>query len=215
MNEDYTLTTFAEPITALADDPQLPPDEMKRRLQAPADELLEAHNALAGVVHGITEATYPDTVTEDMLADVLSEKINSKAEQAALTAEQTAREDADDALDTRLTTVETQKCEVYFGSYTGNGAEERTINIGFTPKAILTSSTTDRDGGNEFYDGLALPGKPVKYSTAMCLPLWKTVFPSAITAMQNVLTKTAQNTITLHLSKQKIREIIPADFFQS
>ena len=147
MNEDYTLTTFAEPITALADDPQLPPDEMKRRLQAPADELRQAHNALARTVKGITDATYPDTVTRAMLTQDVRDELDGKADaddvtavSAAVTAEQSARTADDNALDTRLDTVETAlltKCEVYSGSYTGNGAGERFINIGFTPDALL------------------------------------------------------------------------------
>ena len=158
MNEDFTLTTFAEPIIDLADEPQLPADEMKRRLQAPADELREAHNALAQTVHGITEATYPDTVTESMLTDELAAKINGKA-------------DADDvtALDDRLDTVETalpQKVECYFGTYTGNGASSRTISLGFTPKAVLVMEV---DGficlhynGQYSSGGLATASQPVE-----------------------------------------------------
>lgn len=141
MNEDYTLTTFAEPITALADDPQLPPDEMKRRLQAPADELLEAHNALARTVKGITDATYPDTVTRAMLTQDVRDELDGKAAQAALTAEQTARESADDALDTRLETAEnalSTKCEVYFGTYNpSSGQQTDQINLGFQPKGLI------------------------------------------------------------------------------
>ena len=159
MNEDFTLTTFAEPITDLADEPQLPADEMKRRLQAPADELRQAHNALAQTVHGITEATYPDTVTEAMLTNELAAKINGKA-------------DADDvtALDDRLDTVETAlptKCEVYAGQYVGNSDESQTIDLGFQPKAVLVTDTAgtmhyEHTAGNHTYTGgLALPNAPV------------------------------------------------------
>ena len=161
MNEDFTLTTFAEPITNLADEPQLPADEMKRRLQAPADELRQAHNALAQTVHGITEATYPDTVTEAMLIDELAAKINGKAEQTALTAEATAREAADDALDTELA----KKCEVYAGTYTGDGTASRTISLGFTPKAVLVMNTNGQTTDSYRYSGgLAVTGQPCVFS---------------------------------------------------
>ena len=154
MNEDYTLTAFAEPITALADDPQLPPDEMKRRLQAPADELLEAHNALARTVKGITDATYPDTVTEDMLTDELAAKINNKAAAADVT-----------ALDTRVDALEDalpEKCEMFYGSYTGTGQNGQMITLGFQPKSVLVidpvtdTSTTDRLN----FCGLGILGNP-------------------------------------------------------
>ena len=161
MNEDYTLTTFAEPITALADDPQLPPDEMKRRLQAPADELLEAHNALARTVKGITDATYPDTVTREMLTQDVRDELDGKADAADVTAET-------QSLDTRLGIVETAlplKCECYFGVYSGNGTASRTITLGFKPKAVLvmqrTGNTCLQYNGTYCYGGLALQNYPV------------------------------------------------------
>ena len=142
MNEKMQIPAFAEPITDLGDQPNLPSAELKRRFQAPADELREAHNALAGVVHGITSATYPDTVTEEMLAAGVREKIEGKAEETALAAEQTAREEADTALSARVSTVEAalpEKCEVYFGTYRGNGEPTQDITLGFTPKAVIVA----------------------------------------------------------------------------
>ena len=93
----HVITEFIEPITALPTDPQLAPEELKRRLQAPAEELRAAHNALAKEVGGIADATYPDTVTEAMLTPEVRETIAAKAEQSALEAETAARESADSA----------------------------------------------------------------------------------------------------------------------
>ncbi|MFR3786328.1 MAG: hypothetical protein ACLTWR_03400 [Agathobaculum desmolans] len=61
-----------------------------------------------------------------------------------------------------------RKSEVYFGTYTGDGAASRLINIGFTPKAVLVLcggyATYVNSGQTHWYGGLALTGKPVKAS---------------------------------------------------
>ena len=58
-----------------------------------------------------------------------------------------------------------KKCEIYLGSYTGDGAESRNIELGFPPKAVYLCSQSGRAGamyGSGFtYGGLAMPGKPV------------------------------------------------------
>lgn len=60
----------------------------------------------------------------------------------------------------------TSTSKLHFGTYTGNGAESRTISLGFTPKAVYTC----HQGGYTmyvsgalmyFYGGLALPDAPV------------------------------------------------------
>ena len=173
MNEDFTLTTFAEPITDLADEPQLPADEMKRRLQAPADELREAHNALAQTVHGITEATYPDTVTEAMLTNELAAKINGKAEQTALTAEATARQSGDTALQNTVA----QKCTVVIGTYTGNGSENQFINLNTTPKAVLIADGTGQlRNGDMRYGAIAVQGSPAQTNSQKLLEICENGF---------------------------------------
>ena len=166
MNEDYMLTTFAEPITALADDPQLPPDEMKRRLQAPADEVRQAHNALAQTVKGITDATYPDTVTEYMLTDELAAKINSKANAADMTAALDAEAQAREALEAEMEQKLAQKCEIYCGSYNNSGATQ-TINLGFRPAAVIICSYSylDHINGMSSYADIAIDGKSSAYTT--------------------------------------------------
>ena len=151
MEKNFTLPAFAEPITALPDTPNLSASELKRRFQAPSDELREVHNALAKTVQGITDATYPETVSESMLTADLAGKINGKAEQTAL-----------DAAETRISTLETDlphKCEVYFGIYQGDGKESQTITLCFAPKWILIFNT-EGCGGSQYNGGLAFQNQP-------------------------------------------------------
>ena len=64
-------------------------------------------------------------------------------------------------LDNRLA----EKCNIYYGTYTGNGAASRTIELGGMPKAVLTMSldgTSANPAQSRYYGGLALVGHPVK-----------------------------------------------------
>lgn len=77
----------------------------------------------------------------------------------ALKAEETARQSAVNTLNTALA----KKSEVVMGAYTPNNAEERFINLGFTPKAVLVLGSTGETGyiNNGMMvvkGGLALPG---------------------------------------------------------
>lgn len=65
---------------------------------------------------------------------------------------------------------------IVFGSYTGDGAAERTISLGFTPKAVLllTSHGTTW-GGREVYGGLALTDHPSKATYNQTVPVVKIV----------------------------------------
>ena len=178
---DHKITSFQHKIADLPDEPQIPAAELKSRFDACPEELRVAHNAvcddaarLEARVEGIVVDSFGDTIDKEMLSDELAAELDGKATQSALSAEATAREAADSAeaaARTALAETVAQKCEVYFGSYTGNGAEERTINIGFTPEALLTNCATARDGGNGFYDGLALPGKPIMYGNNAVLKI--------------------------------------------
>lgn len=159
MNENLTLSTFAEPITGLADTPALSAAELKRRFQAPAEELRQAHNALAEAhaaldekVEGIVAEAYGGTIHESMLDVPLSTKINAKAEQSDMAEVQ----EGISAMQTSLAC----KCELYCGSYTGDGAAAQDITLGFRPKAVLvmcdgyqTSAT-----GSIHYGGLSIEG---------------------------------------------------------
>ena len=162
MNETYTLDAFAEPITALPTQPSLPPEELKRRLQAPADEVRQAHNALASSherldkrVSGIVTQTFGDSIDKSMLSTELKSEIDNKAAQTDLANEITARQATDAAV--------AQKCEAYFGQYTGDGAASQFIDLGFTPKAVLVFQEYGSTGfGSSYQGGLAFPEHPVR-----------------------------------------------------
>ena len=146
MNQNFTLPAFAEPITSLPDTPTCAADELKRRFQAPADEVREAHNALAEAheqldekVESIVGETFVGLIDESMLNEELAEKLNNKADQTALDAAKSENE----AAHTGFQTTITAKCEVVTGSYNGSGENNtKMISLGFTPKAVLVASRT-------------------------------------------------------------------------
>lgn len=77
----------------------------------------------------------------------------------ALKAEESARKSAVNTLNTALA----KKSEVVMGAYTPNNAEERFIELGFTPKAVLVLGSTGEtgyinNGTMVVKGGLALPG---------------------------------------------------------
>ena len=163
---DHKITQFQHKITDLPDQPNLPADELKARFDSSPEELRQAHNALCDDadrlddrVSGIIAETFGDTITEDMLSDELQDEIDAKAEAAGLTAETTARETADDAIETTVA----KKCELYVGVYTGTGVDNRTISLGFRPKAVLVMQNgyiadTYRNGYQNANGGIAISG---------------------------------------------------------
>ena len=82
------------------------------------------------------------TATEAKITSATN-SANAKIE-AASAASNTKIQEATAAADTkiaaanaRIDSLAASKCEVVVGSYTGNGASERTINLGFTPKLVM------------------------------------------------------------------------------
>ena len=172
---DHKITSFQHKIADLADQPTLPPDELKSRFDACPEELRQSLNAvcddaarLEARVEGIVVDTFGDTIDKEMLSDELAAELDAKATQTALSAEAAARESADDALDTRLTANETLtalKCQPFCGTYTGDGQAERHIELGFQPKAVLVmlqsgQSYFDNISREICYGGMAFPGTP-------------------------------------------------------
>ena len=164
---DHKITSFTHKIADLPDQPNLPAVELKARVDSSPEELRESVNGICDDadrlderVSGIIAETFGDTIDKEMLSDELAAELDAKATQTALAAEAAAREDADDALQTAVS----QKCEVYVGSYIGDGAAQRTISLGFTPKAVLTmyvNGCTANPAQAYYYGGLALAGYPV------------------------------------------------------
>ena len=148
---EHKITAFTHKITDLPDQPTLSPQELKARFDSSPEELRKAVNGicdegerLSARVEGIVTDTFGDTIDREMLSHELAAELDAKADEASvakrLTSEQTARENADAALSTRLSTVEglaAQKCEVYSGTYKGNGERQQHIDLGFTPDALL------------------------------------------------------------------------------
>ena len=167
---DHKITQFTHRIVDLPDQPNLPADELKARFDSSPEELRQAVNGICDDadrlddrVSGIIAETFGDTISKSMLSDELQDEIDAKAEAADLTAEQTAREAADSALSTRVSTAEStitthtsqiaQKCEIYCGTYTGDGASSRTITLGFKPKAVFVLQDGTMLMGNYYVYG--------------------------------------------------------------
>ena len=162
---DHKITAFAHRVADLPDEPQIPAADLKSRFDACPEELRVAHNAvcddaarLEARVEGIVVDTFGDTIDKEMLSDELAAELDGKATQSALSAEAAARESADDALQSSISSVQTSlaaKCEVYFGTYTGDGQETQEIVLGFQPTAVYTTNQWGRDGNaNDTYGGL-------------------------------------------------------------
>ena len=60
---------------------------------------------------------------------------------------------------------------VVFGSYTGDGSEERDIDLGFAPAALYSCTSSGVPGTltahYQTYGGLTFPGRPVTNSSAV------------------------------------------------
>ena len=151
---DHKITQFTHRISELADQPNLPADELKARFDSSPEELRQSVNGicddatrLEARVEGIVVETFGDTIDKSMLSTELAAELDAKAEAVDLTAEQTARANADTALSTRVTTLETempQKVEIYVGTYSGTGdSNTQRITLPFTPKAVLVSPNSN------------------------------------------------------------------------
>ncbi len=134
-----------------------------------------AHNAicdegerLSARVEGIVVDTFGDTIDREMLSHELAAELDGKAEQTALAAETAARE--------KLAETVAQKCEMYFGTYTGDGAVNRTIELGFSPKAVLLLRSGYLTYYNYVCGGLAVEGTPVSNSGTVFVSVVKNGF---------------------------------------
>ena len=149
MNKNFTIPAFAEPITGLPDTPTCAANELKRRFQAPADEVRTAHNALAEAHETLTHKvgsmiteTFEGVIDKTMLAPELADELDAKATENALSGEETARKNADNALSSRVSSLESsvpQKARIVYGTYTGDGTDNRLISVGFRPRLVIIS----------------------------------------------------------------------------
>ena len=72
-----------------------------------------------------------------MLAQEVTDELDSKADDSANTAAHAA-----------FATQIAAKCEVVFGTYTGDGAASQTITLGFQPKALIVALNSGQISSN-------------------------------------------------------------------
>ncbi len=164
---DHKITAFTHKIADLPDQPNLPADELKARFDSSPEELRVAHNAvcdegeaLAARIDAYRTQTFTGEITREMLEEDVQTELDGKADADDVAAET-------QSLDARLDTVESalpQKCEAYFGMFTGNGEDSQFIDLGFTPTAVLVLPTSAYfTGPYVIYSAMAQPNQPSQY----------------------------------------------------
>ena len=104
------------------------------------------------------------------LSDGLAAAQAEKADQTALDAlaAEVAKKATTAALEALSQKLASMPCLVT-GTYTGDGTDSRLISLGFQPKALLVmreEGYSARPYTDDYYGGLALPGKPVCLQTS-------------------------------------------------
>ena len=152
---DHKITQFTHKIADLPDQPNMPADELKARFDSSPEELRQSVNGicndaarLEARVEGIVVETFGDTIDKSMLSTELAAELDAKAIESSvasrITAEQTARESGDSALSGQISSLQTtvaQRARVVYGTYTGNGTENRAVSVGFAPKLVYICRT--------------------------------------------------------------------------
>ncbi|WOC75469.1 hypothetical protein RX717_00275 [Intestinibacillus sp. NTUH-41-i26] len=141
---DHKITAFQHKITDLPDQPSLPANELKARFDSSPEELRQAVNGicdeasrLEARVEGIVVDTFGDTIDREMLSEELSAELDAKATQAALTSETTALKNRVSSLEQAMP----KRAQVIYGTYTGDGTENRLISLGFKPYLVILAPT--------------------------------------------------------------------------
>lgn len=154
---DSTLKTLSDGLTA----------EIAARETAVATETAARQQAVSDEAKARDAAvTAERTARQNAISGETTARIN------AVNAEKTAREQA-------IAALTTGKAEIVCGSYTGNGATERTIALGFQPKAVLLMQNTGRtwvsnSNLDSAYGGLFLPDHPLVCRNQGTGPTWLT-----------------------------------------
>ena len=171
MFTERKIPAFQNRISDLPDTPTLTASELKARFDACPEELRKALNGvcedgkvLEDRMDEYRAQTFTGEITRDMLSASVQTELNSKADDAAMQTafqnESNARQSGDSALETKVAA----KCEIYTGSYTGNGSS-KTITLGFQPKAVLVMARQYGDLYSAILANLALPGVAAPYVT--------------------------------------------------
>ena len=141
---DHKITAFTHRIADLPDQPNLPADELKARFDSSPEQLRVSLNAvcdeadrLDGRVDGIIAGAFGDSIDKSMLSNELAAELDAKATQAALTSETTALKNRVSSLEQAMP----KRAQVIYGTYTGDGTENRLISLGFKPYLVILAPT--------------------------------------------------------------------------
>ena len=139
-----------------------------RSAGVPADTV---QAAVENVQQQVRDAVVGNIPSGSVDGDKLAQDVRDRfaAIESAAANEASTRASADSQMQSLLSTHTTQiatKCEVYVGTYTGDGAESRTIPLTFTPKALLlfnqSGQVHDADKGiSHVCGGLCMPDYPI------------------------------------------------------
>lgn len=164
---DCEITQFSKRVADLADQPALSADALKQWFDSSPEELRLALNqicddgqTLAAKVEAIILGTFEGTIEKSMFSNTLKAELNDKvtteslnASLATINSKLEALDDADDA------TMDAVNDLIVVGTYQGNGETSQFVNLGFTPRALLTTRSDGRiSQGNYIYGGFVLPG---------------------------------------------------------
>ena len=135
----------------------------QRTAGVPADNVQAAVENVQQQLDAAVMGNIPSgSVTQDKLAQDVRDRFTAIENSA--TAEASTRASKDSNLQSQINTHTSQissltstKCEVVFGSYTGDGQETRTIALGFYPQAVVLFASS---GGTANYGGLAMRDLP-------------------------------------------------------
>ena len=133
MFTERKIEKFQQTISGLPDTPNLSAAELKRRFDACPEELRQALNgvcddgaALEKRMDAYRAETFEGEITRSMLAPAVREELGGKADAGT-----------NDAAHEAFSAQIAKKCEVYFGTYTGDGEANRVIELGFRPVAAI------------------------------------------------------------------------------
>ena len=135
-----------------------------RTAGVPADTVQAAVENVQQQLNAAVMGNIPSgSVTGDKLAQDVRDRFTAIENTAK--SEAGTRASGDSNLQQQINTHSVQiagKCEIVLGTYTGDGAKERFINLGFTPKAIYSVPLGGRVSDNtRWYGGFAMQNSPV------------------------------------------------------
>ncbi len=129
---DHKITAFTHKIADLPDQPNLPADELKGRFDSSPEELRQSLNSICDDADALTirvdqHGTQLNQIAMDKFPDDTIKESNLHPELAAKI----------NGMEDDIETLGAQKCEVYFGTYSGNGSGNSFVNVPQNTKAVV------------------------------------------------------------------------------